>query len=57
LGRPHPAIGRVNIGQYRGDPITALWFLPITAAETERAIAHGSDTLIRDLDVNRWQRA
>lgn len=53
----HPAIGRVNVGQYRGDPITALWFLPITAAETERAIAHGSDTLFRDLDENRWQRA
>jgi hypothetical protein len=47
----------VNVGEYRGDPITPLWFLPITAAETERAIAHGSATLLRELEEGRWEQA
>ena len=57
LVKSHPVIGAVNVGEYRGDPITVLWFLPITAAETERAISHGSATLLRELEANRWQRA
>ena len=57
LVRNHPAIGTVDMGQYRGDPITPLWFLPITAAETERAIAHGSETLLGELAPARWEQA
>ena len=53
----HPAIGTVDMGEYHGDRITPLWFLPITAAETERAIAHGSATLLRELEGTRWERA
>ena len=53
----HPAIGTLDVGEYRGDPIAALWFLPITAAETELAIAHGSASLLRELGSNRWEQA
>ena len=53
----HPAIGTVRLGEYRGDPVTPLWFLPITAAETERAIAEGSAKVLRDLEAHRWELA
>ena len=53
----HPAIGTVNMGEYRGDPITPLWFLPITEAETEHAIANGSATFLCELEPSRWEQA
>lgn len=53
----HPAVPNPTFEPMFGDPVNLLWFVPITAAERQTAIDHGSQRLIETLPKNRWQEA
>ncbi len=50
----HPAVTPIQLGKMLGDPISLLWFLPITSAERQIAMEQGTDSLIGQLQTNRW---
>jgi len=50
LLRAHPPEAPpLNLPDYRGDPVTVLWMVPVTAAERELAMREGSESLARRL--------
>ncbi|MFL5385305.1 MAG: suppressor of fused domain protein [Longimicrobiaceae bacterium] len=48
LARP-PEAPVLSLPTHRGDPVTVLWMVPITAAERELAMREGSGSLVRRL--------
>lgn len=57
LQHHHPAIPKPTLGAQFGDPVRILWFVPITAAERQTAIDHGSERLAQTLPQRRWEEA
>jgi hypothetical protein len=57
LVREHPALPALPNGRVLGDPLTVLWFVPITEGERELAIGEGSAALERRLPRDRWRDA
>jgi hypothetical protein len=57
LQSEHPAAPTPNLEPVLGDPVNILWFAPISAAERQAAMAHGSEELARGLPQRRWQEA
>ena len=57
LVRDHPAAGAVKGVRVLGDPVTVLWFIPITESERQLAVDQGSMELERRLPRDRWLRA
>jgi hypothetical protein len=54
LVRDHPSVGAVDLGVRFSDPVSPLWFIPITDAERELAMAQGSEALRQHLPLDRW---
>ena len=57
LVRDHPALGPMAPGELFGDPVSVLWFLPITEAERHVAMNEGSAALQGRLPRDRWRQA
>jgi hypothetical protein len=57
LVRDHPALEPVTEAELFGDPVSILWFLPITEAERQLAMTEGSATLLQRIPRDRWSRA
>jgi hypothetical protein len=57
LLKDHPAVKPFDVGCQFGDPVSILWFLPISASERDIAVAEGSKTLLGRLPLTRWQEA
>jgi len=51
LSSRHPAIAPVALPDFRGDPVSVLWMIPISARERELAAQNGSAALLERL----WQ--
>jgi hypothetical protein len=57
LLRNHPALPTVDAGEQFGDPVSVLWFLPITDSERQLAMENGSAALESQLPFDRWTEA
>jgi hypothetical protein len=57
LVRDHPAAGSVQGATALGDPVSVLWFIPVSESERQLAIDEGSAVLERQLPRDRWIRA
>ena len=57
LVRDHAALPNVVLPPMFSDPVSVLWFIPISEAERELAIAKGSGALAAMLPATRWQEA
>jgi hypothetical protein len=53
----HPAATVLAFEPQFGDPINILWFVPISAAERQTAVDHGSESLARTLPPDRREQA
>lgn len=53
----HPAAPALNFEDLIGDPVKMLWFIPITEAERQVAVEHGSKRLLEQLPSDRWSTA
>lgn len=53
----HPDGPKVDLGFQFDDPITMLWFLPITEPERTLAMESGSDAMLQQLPTGRWVQA
>ena len=53
----HPAVPTPTLEPLFGDPINILWFVPISAAEQQTAVNHGSKELTQSLPSNRWEQS
>jgi hypothetical protein len=57
LQASHPAAPALALEPQFGDPVNVLWFVPISAAERQTAMDHGSERLIKALPPGRWEQA
>ena len=57
LVRDHSALGTVSPATILGDPVSVLWFIPITDRERQLAMAEGSAVLAAQLPKVRWRDA
>ena len=57
LMNAHPAIPQVSLGEQFGDPVSLLWFVPLTEAESQTAIDEGSEQVAEHLPRRRWLEA
>lgn len=57
LVRDHPALPPIALPTPHSDPVSVLWFIPITGDERDYAIAHGSSALAASLPSGRWTDA
>jgi Suppressor of fused protein (SUFU) len=58
LLRPdHPAVPTPTLEPQFHDPVKILWFVPISTAERQTAMDHGSDRLMQALPLRRWEQA
>lgn len=57
LVRDHPVVGSVEGAKVLGDPVSVLWFIPITDSERQLAMDEGSAALERRLPRDRWTDA
>lgn len=53
----HPTVPTPTLGAQFGDPVNILWFVPISAAERQTAMDHGSERLAETLPQLRWEQA
>jgi hypothetical protein len=53
----HPAAPTPTLEPHFGDPVNILWFVPISPAERQTAIDHGSERLTQALPQDRWEQA
>jgi hypothetical protein len=53
----HPAAPTPTLEPQFGDPVNILWFVPISAAERQAAMDHGSERLTQALPQGRWEQA
>lgn len=53
----HPAAPTPTLPPQFGDPVNILWFAPISAAERQTAMDHGSERLTQTLPQRRWEQA
>jgi hypothetical protein len=51
----HPRLPKLNLPQQCGDPVSILWFIPITAEE--RAAAETGESLVDMVPADRWRTA
>lgn len=51
----HPRMPKLNLPQQFGDPVSILWFIPITA--DERAAAENGESLVDMVPADRWRTA
>ena len=57
LQHGHPAVPTPSLGLQFGDPVCILWAVPISAAEQQTAMYHGSKRLVEVLPLERWKEA
>jgi hypothetical protein len=53
----HPAVPTPTLEPLFGDPVNILWFIPISAAERQTAVNHGSKQLAQTLPSNRREQS
>jgi hypothetical protein len=53
----HPAVAPIQFEAQFGDPVTTLWFIPITEKEASLARKQGTDALLPKLPKDRWKDA
>jgi hypothetical protein len=57
LQHAHSGIPRIVLGRFLGDPVSVLWFVPISEEEGQIAIAQGSEHMASRLPPDRWKQA
>jgi hypothetical protein len=57
LQTDHPAVPTPMLKPQFDDPVNILWFVPISEAERQEAIDHGSKRLEKNLPQRRWEQA
>jgi hypothetical protein len=57
LQHQHSGAPRIALEEFLGDPVSVLWFVPITEDERQMAIDKGSEHLASRLPADRWKRA
>lgn len=57
LQSEHSAVPTPGLDPQLEDPVSILWFVPISATERQKAIDRGSSHLKRTLPANRWKHA
>jgi hypothetical protein len=53
----HPAVLTPTLAPQFGDPVNILWFVPVSEAERQTAMDHGSERLAQALPQRRWEQA
>jgi len=54
LSREHPGVPELDLGTLFNDPVKALWFIPLTAQERERAVEHRTEFIGQQISSARW---
>jgi hypothetical protein len=57
LADRHPAAPTCQLEPFCDDPVTLLWFLPISPSELDRARAQGSAAVLNALPPDRWKES